>query len=103
MMRLLPRDGSRTLSDSDCTHASTEDDGGNYARTNFGIQSRTCGALNLWLIASPGQDWGPGKEHFHCVLEERRNGVMVTTRDVSGDSDEPVCELPLSWFQKSNE
>jgi hypothetical protein len=55
------------------------------------------------LMWSENQDWDPGKEHFHCVRQERRNGVMVTTRDVWGDSDEPVCQLPLRWFQSVNE
>lgn len=55
------------------------------------------------LIWSQHQDWDAGKEQFHCVLQERLNGVMVTTRDVWGDSDKPACQFPLSWFQSANE
>lgn len=55
------------------------------------------------LFWSQRQDWHFGKKQFHCVLQERRNGVMVTTRDLRRDSLEPACELPLSWFQSPNE
>jgi hypothetical protein len=55
------------------------------------------------LIWSEHQDWDSDKQRFHCVLQERRNGVMVTTRDVWGASDEPACQLPSSWFQSTNE
>ena len=55
------------------------------------------------LIWSERQDCDASKKQFHCVLQERRNGVMVTTRDVWGDSDEPACHLPLSWFQSAIE
>lgn len=51
------------------------------------------------LFWSEQQDWDFDKKQFHCVLQERRNGVMVTTRDVWGASDEPACQLALSWFQ----
>jgi|GEM_PF-3209198 len=51
------------------------------------------------LFWSEHQDWDFDKKQFHCVLQEKRNGAMVVTRDVWGDSDVPACELPLSWFQ----
>jgi hypothetical protein len=51
------------------------------------------------LFWSARQDWDFDKKQFHCVLHERQNGVMVTTRDVWGDSDVLACRLPLSWFQ----
>ena len=51
------------------------------------------------LFWSEQQDWDADKKRFHCVLQERRDGVMVTTRDVWSASTEPACELPLSWFQ----
>jgi hypothetical protein len=54
------------------------------------------------LIWSEQQDWDLDKKQFHCVLQERRNGAMETTRDVWGDSGEPACELPLSWFESRN-
>lgn len=50
------------------------------------------------LIWSETQDWDPGKQELHCVRQERRSGVMVTTREVRGKSDEPPCQLPSSWF-----
>lgn len=51
------------------------------------------------LFWSEHQDWRGDEKGFHCVLQERRNGVMVTTRDVWSASTEPACQLPLSWFQ----
>jgi hypothetical protein len=54
------------------------------------------------LIWSEQQDWDADKKQFHCVLQKRRNGAMVTTRDVRGDSGEPACNLPLNWFQSKN-
>jgi len=55
------------------------------------------------LIWSQHQDWDANKGQFHCVLQERRNSVMVTTRDVWGNAGEPPCQLPLSWFRSANE
>jgi hypothetical protein len=55
------------------------------------------------LFWSEHQDWDFGKQQFHCVLQERRNGAMVTTRDVWGDLHGPACQLPLSWFHSTNE
>ncbi len=55
------------------------------------------------LIWSEHQDWDANKGQFHCVLHERRNSVMVTTRDVWGNAGEPACQLPLSWFRSANE
>jgi hypothetical protein len=55
------------------------------------------------LFWSEKQDWDSDKKQFHCLLHERRNGAMVTTRDVWGDFGEPACDLPLSWFQSTNE
>jgi hypothetical protein len=53
------------------------------------------------LVWSETQDWDPDKKQFHCVLQERQNGVMVTTRDVWGKSGETPCETPLDWFQST--
>lgn len=55
------------------------------------------------LIWSETQDWDAAKQRFHCIVQERRNGVMVATRDVWGESDETPCEIPLRWFEPAKE
>jgi hypothetical protein len=46
------------------------------------------------LFWSETQDWDSDKNQFHCVLQEKRNSAMVTTRDAWGDSGEPPCRKP---------
>jgi hypothetical protein len=55
------------------------------------------------LIWSENQDWDANRKQFHCVVQEKRNKVMVTTRDVWGSDGEPACQLPLSWFRYGDE
>lgn len=56
------------------------------------------------LIWSEDQGWDANRKEFHCVVQERRNKVMVmTTRDVWGNDGEPECQLPLSWFRSGDE
>ena len=55
------------------------------------------------LIWSEHQDWDANREQFHCVLQQRLNSVMVTTRNAWGKAGEPACQLPASWFVTANE
>jgi len=55
------------------------------------------------LIWSENQDWDDSRKQFHCVLQERRNRVMVTTHETWGSDSEPACQLPLNWFRSANE
>lgn len=56
------------------------------------------------LFWSASQEWDRSKEQFHCVLQERRQNVMVTTHDVWVDSEVTgPCYVPLSWFQSTKE
>jgi hypothetical protein len=55
------------------------------------------------LICSEDQGWDANRKQFHCVVQERRNKVMVTTRDVWGSDGEPAFQLPLSWFRSGDE
>jgi len=55
------------------------------------------------LIWSENQDWDAERKQFHCVVQERRNRVMVTTRDVWGSDGETACQLPMNWFRNGDE
>lgn len=56
------------------------------------------------LFWSANQQWDQGKEQYHCVLQEQRQNVMVTTHDVWVDSEVTgPCYVPLSWFQSTKE
>jgi hypothetical protein len=52
---------------------------------------------------SESQEWDANRKQFHCVVQERRNKVVVTTRDIWGRDGEPACQLPLNWFRSANE
>jgi hypothetical protein len=55
------------------------------------------------LFWSEDQGWDANRKQFHCVMQERRNKVMVTTRNVWGTGGEPACQLPFSWFRNGDE
>jgi hypothetical protein len=73
--------------------------GGDYVANEYKVENdRTI------LIWSANREWDRSKKQFHCVLQELRQGALVTTHNVWVYSDVPgPCYIPVTWFQPTKE